>query len=274
MKIKLPGLVNNAGFSLVEVMVAAGVMGVVALGSMQLMNNVNDGQKRMWQLLNLSDIVAQVQNSLRNQDTCRRTLTQGAPMTIPTDGSVRNFNDLLNADGTISFDGPAEFGTGTGKLWITGFQLISTGNNLAGQAKDATVRVRYQKRNNANTGWLAITTRDLPLKVVPSTSTAAATVTRCYLSDMSGPACSALGGSFDDTTGRCSTVDLSGQPGADLRLPSDGDICRGTVCQTVFNSNQTCPWGSMDARCINVVGISGGGTLMCGAAPAGTPCTP
>ena len=270
MKKKLPGLVNNAGFSLVEVMVAAGVLGVVTMGSMQLMNTMSDGQRRMWQMLNLTDAIAEVQNAVRNQETCRATLNPaGPPILISTTGGASNFTVLRRADGTALVTAPTEYGTGAGRIRVDVFQLTSTGPNNVGQAKTASVVLRYRKREGAV--WGAQLVRDIPIKVIP---TAANRVSRCYLSDMSGPACDALGGDFDELTGRCTTIDLSLQAGADLRLPADGEICRGGVCQTVFNSNQTCPWGSMNARCVNVVGISPGGTLMCGAAPAGTACTP
>lgn len=61
------------GFSLAEVMVAAGMLGVLSLGVTQLMQNSSKTEKRLGQQVNMVQLEASVQDALRNQVACNRT---------------------------------------------------------------------------------------------------------------------------------------------------------------------------------------------------------
>lgn len=96
---------NDDGFSLAEVMVAAGMIGVLSLGVSQLMQNSAKTEKRLGQQINLVSLEAGVREALNNQVACNRTLraqqmnpdpdndptTDNTPFSFALDG---NWQDL------------------------------------------------------------------------------------------------------------------------------------------------------------------------------------
>lgn len=323
---KKPSLLNNSGFSLVEVMLAAGLLGVVSVGTMQLMSNMNEGQRRAWQMIYTSDLISEVENALRNEDSCTDTLQN---LAVSTTGGTTPVPQIRNAGGVplANIAPGATYGSGGGALQIVGYDLTSTGANPVPESgKSAFVRLTYRRRASATGAFGPPNfTRDIPVTVVPRAGPPGpiGTVRRCYMIDMSNPACQALGGTFQSATGRCDQVSITGNisstaagatPGGNisatrtvtagtsvstpqissvtgtLTIPSAvsasstvsatgnitssgnitasgrmyaGGMCVGGAgCNTMHNQDQVCP----PARPI-MVGISNGGTIMCGAAP-------
>ena len=61
MKKSLKPYLSTTGFSLIEVMVAVGLMGIVSLGVMKLMNNMSKGQKSVQSSMELDNFIKSVQ---------------------------------------------------------------------------------------------------------------------------------------------------------------------------------------------------------------------
>jgi len=71
---------QNQGFSLAEIMVAAGMLGVLSLGVSQLMQNSAKTEKRLSQQVNLITLDSQIMDALLDTTACERTfgITGGA----------------------------------------------------------------------------------------------------------------------------------------------------------------------------------------------------
>lgn len=78
---------NNRGFSLLEVMVAAGMLGVISLGVMKVMDMQGKSAKRMDTQLSEGEIYRRVTTNLSDSDACVNTLTD-----IETSKSIKNKN--------------------------------------------------------------------------------------------------------------------------------------------------------------------------------------
>lgn len=83
-------LTQEAGFSLAEVMVAAGMLGVLSLGVTQLMQNSNKTEKRLGQQVNMVQLESDVMDALRNQTACTRTFYGIDLQTNPLTGQGPN----------------------------------------------------------------------------------------------------------------------------------------------------------------------------------------
>ncbi len=73
-------LKGNSGFSLAEVMVAAGMLGVLSLGVSQLMQNSAKTEKRLGQQVNMVSLQSEISSALSNQLACTRTFGGTDPM--------------------------------------------------------------------------------------------------------------------------------------------------------------------------------------------------
>ena len=110
---------KNHGFSLVEVMVALGILGTISLGVMKVSENMNRTGKNMGQQLDAVQLSSKVQSLLRDKDVCNNTF---AGRTLG--------NDLVATNGGI-IDGEGQIVVGLntqyGNLTITGmfFQEVS-----------------------------------------------------------------------------------------------------------------------------------------------------
>jgi len=71
---------DSSGFSLAEVMVAAGMLGVLSLGVSQLMQNSAKTEKRLGQQVNMVTLQSEISAALSNQLACTRTFGGTDPM--------------------------------------------------------------------------------------------------------------------------------------------------------------------------------------------------
>ncbi|CBW27890.1 putative membrane protein [Halobacteriovorax marinus SJ] len=65
---------NSKGFTLAEIMVATGMLAVISLGVMQLMSNMNRGQKEFEQNAEIRSILNNIEVSLQDTNTCNYSL--------------------------------------------------------------------------------------------------------------------------------------------------------------------------------------------------------
>ncbi len=100
---------NQKGFSLAEIMVAAGMLGVLSLGVSQLMQNSAKTEKRLSQQVNLITLDSQIMDALHDTTSCERTLgviqgtspnanTGGAFQPLPTNAIYRGNNPEVGTD--------------------------------------------------------------------------------------------------------------------------------------------------------------------------------
>jgi|GEM_PF-6639568 len=120
-------LLSGHGFSLAEVMVAAGMLGIVSLGVMQMLQNMNRGQKRIAQMSEIESMQYNVRLALRDRVGCRRTFTSGVafagpPAVPPTGGNVNPV--AANPSGT-----PGAPGTS----WTTNERIFDSNGNTVAQ---------------------------------------------------------------------------------------------------------------------------------------------
>lgn len=266
---------RHQGFTLTEILVATALVGGLAATIAQLLTYANEGQRRMWQLINLTDLFSIVEQSMRTPAGCQNTLaakvipetTPGAP---PAGTLVTAIKDANN---NVAISSGGMFGSGGGQLKVLDFQLFSTTPNQANISKQAWLRINYQKMASDNSFGTTIYRKDIPLNVLPSaTSPAVANVVRCYVEDYAQSACQALGGALDPGSGLCNQIDLSSVPGATLKLPVASQFCLSGNCMTTLSA-QYCPLPGQPATCTTVIGIAPGGRVACGSsAPLAPPC--
>ena len=75
---------NIDGFSLAEIMVSAGILGMISLGVMQMTQNIQKNQKKFQYDAEINDFIMKVQMGLRDKAACERTFAGGTdPASTP-----------------------------------------------------------------------------------------------------------------------------------------------------------------------------------------------
>ncbi|MCP4912750.1 MAG: type II secretion system protein [Oligoflexia bacterium] len=105
---------RQSGFSLAEIMVAAGLLGVVSLGVMQVMQNISRGSKKLEQDQEKSNIRATLTNIFRNKANCDAALGGLTIAPQPLGTNIPNGRIKTNpAAATTFMELGTEFGSGT-----------------------------------------------------------------------------------------------------------------------------------------------------------------
>ncbi len=156
-------LFNQHGFSLAEIMVAAGMLGVLSLGVSQLMQNSAKTEKRLSQQVNLITLDAQIFEALQDTTACERTLgmiggagpnanTGGTFNALPTNAIYRGNNPESGTDTTKwnvavqAYDGADAgiYGSGSNTVYVKSIEY-------AGFLKD-NVDTKYADSGNYSAG--------------------------------------------------------------------------------------------------------------------------
>lgn len=122
-------MLNQKGFSLVQVMVAAGLLGGIALIATQLTSNMNKGLKNAESTADVQNLIQQIQRTLANPDNCTPTFVGKNAKETPNaikfivdnsaGASAENFK-------TISHDPKVRYGQG--QLRIKSYSLSEAGD--------------------------------------------------------------------------------------------------------------------------------------------------
>jgi type II secretory pathway component PulJ len=108
-------LFNKHGFTLAEVMVAAGMLSVISLGLMQVMNNATKGSKKIAQDAEISEVVAVIRKQMRDQTSCNNTI------------GGRSFGDtgidIRNTSNNVIFAADSEYGVGNSRFILKEVEL-------------------------------------------------------------------------------------------------------------------------------------------------------
>lgn len=83
-------ILGQLGSSLIEVLVAASILGFIALGTMRIMEIMNKGQKNLHQQFTITQLQNDIARTLMDKDSCRQTL-QGLNVGTAS-GTTRNLN--------------------------------------------------------------------------------------------------------------------------------------------------------------------------------------
>ncbi|MBI2520101.1 MAG: type II secretion system protein [Bdellovibrio sp.] len=132
---------GERGFSLVEIMIAAGMLGIISMGVMQMMSNMQRGQKAIAQTSERESLAYEIRLALRDRTGCRRTFAAGfintgtgsgtsigvpfnpAPATVTGTGAAPGLTWATPAAGTIyNADGGVVAAPGPGQIYGSGGQ--------------------------------------------------------------------------------------------------------------------------------------------------------
>ena len=250
MRRKLVGYFRNRGFSMVGMLVAAGLIGGLALMFANMTRNQMASQKRIETEAEITAVTQRIVRTLYDGEACRHTLsTHSNPSSLPvisngatlTLGSIRSKNDkeVFKRGNTY----------GNGLVKIHSLKLLSPA--VTGNGAEAKLEVVMEKVGRAITGYKK-KKKEYPLTLTLGTGNR---LSGC-VSDVS-PAgmCADLGGTWDNTALTCSFSGSLGQCNPDeyfRGLASDGTmICADPLLYA------TCPSGKY------LEGLNPGGSPIC-----------
>lgn len=88
-------ILNSKGFTLAEIMVATGMLAVISLGVMQLMSNMNRGQKEFEQNAEIRSILNNIEVALQDTNTCNYSMVVNQ---FTDKGALFDIDDITAAD--------------------------------------------------------------------------------------------------------------------------------------------------------------------------------
>lgn len=237
--------INNKGFTIVEVLVAIGIMGIVSLGIAEMFRQMAEQQRNVVQLMNKQDLKSTATIAIRDKGGCTNTLSG---VLIPTSvaGATAVAGGIKDNQGNVVVTStganPTKIGNAAGDwLQVTGVRFFSTTPNVPFTRKAATIRILYNRAKSLGTVNEGL---DIPISVVPD---GAGRVSLCYGYDFTDDnICNTNGGTFNPTTGVC---DYS-------------KLCISGSCVTTFGTQQ-CPQPGQPNTWRTMVGMKNG-LIMCG----------
>ena len=250
MRRKLVGYFRNRGFSMVGMLVAAGLIGGLALMFANMTRNQMASQKRIETEAEITAVTQRIVRTLYDGDACRHTLsTHSNPSSLPviSNGATLNLGSIRSKNDKEVFKRGSTYGNGLVK--IRSLKLLSPA--VTGNSAEAKLEVVMEKVSRAITGYKK-KKKEYPLTLTLGTGNR---LSGC-VSDVS-PAgmCADLGGTWDNTALTCSFSGSLGQCNPDeyfRGLASDGTmICADPLLYA------TCPSGKY------LQGLAPGGHPVC-----------
>lgn len=235
-------ILNNSGFSLVEIMVAAGLIGIVALGAMNLAGQLNQVQHRSEDFLERNDLISTFTRYIYSTKGCDDLIDQ----TVSSTPSPINFPSW-------TFGGVS--GLSGGSTFYNN-QLTITELNATQDVSAALPRVKV----GANT--YVKTSLDIELVItqngrarshfynLPVLSTNAGQIKLCNENKSAAEVCSAMLGTWNPTTNTCDVADSCLLKGTYKTLecsPVPGSGCsldHGPDENNPYTGATSCPTGS------------------------------
>ncbi|MDD0854358.1 tail fiber domain-containing protein [Halobacteriovorax sp. GB3] len=216
----------NEGFSLVEIMVAAGLVGVVSLAVVNLVSNLNKTQKRAQQVFSVEQEISRISSVLNDKDSCEATFatqTFGGGYDATTELAINDISQVTNAGTNTIYSINDELGDGGGLVVLKDMRLVGVKNESTPFLKDGDMvvqaetefRVFFRKGRDAvddnaivksSHGAVEIR-RVFNLSVVVNQATGE--IVSCYgaIDSYTAATCSSLGGNIDND-GNCVEVHI------------------------------------------------------------------
>lgn len=122
-------LFKRGGFTLVEVVIAAGLLGVVSLGVVHLIKNVSGIQKRAEQVMNSEQITRRIDGFIRDAKSCKNTFSglsfSSIDQTIGTKSTHNAISvpAIVDASGNDVYVVPQDINFGNIRMAIVGLQI-------------------------------------------------------------------------------------------------------------------------------------------------------
>lgn len=210
-------LKNNSGFSIVEIMVAAGLLGVVSLGAMQMMNNVQKGQATSETKLEELELRRVITTILTDKTACLNSLN-GVNV-----GST--FEQIRNSANTVVFEKDGIYGNGTVRL--RNMIVMDKGVTYADGTRDVNLIVGLQKVKQMALGGDVVNFK-LDVRVLADSATGP--ITGCFVDSDSiiQQACETLGGTW--TGSSCELPKCAPGQLLEAILPNGTPVCRSPNC--------------------------------------------
>jgi len=236
---------GEVGLSVLEMLIAVGISAVISLAVVQMLSNQAEGERRLWQAMNLSNMHQLIQATLMDQTGCRNTLVPGTPIAMPVDSPYDEANpnsytaldvikdvDNLDIIKTVAAGGSGTFpkdaaqnAAGTLTDIKIRFSLSINATHGLGVAERAFVRVIYNKTVSRSL-TPATSYREFSVLVLPDAAGAAANILDCWgITQYADAVCHSFGGILNTGTGKCERVRVPGRlcigpPGAPLCITS------------------------------------------------------
>ncbi|POB12989.1 tail fiber domain-containing protein [Halobacteriovorax sp. DA5] len=222
---------NQFGFTLAEVMVAAGLIGVLSLAVVNMMSNINRTSKRASQVFNVQQETQRITGILSNGDACKNTL-QGIDIgNAPNYSTTQDVPAIKDANDDNIYTIGKELGAGPDTVNVNSMQVRryfdpktgtygSLQNYTVGAVPftklEAQLLITFRKGTvgtsddvikKSSVGSIDITKRISMMVVV----NAAGQIQSCYSTadEFLDSACRNLGGTIDGVDGGCKDVKLT-----------------------------------------------------------------
>lgn len=192
---------RRSGFSLVELMVASGLLGGLAIYLLNISKQQTVVEKRAETSFEINTISGTISQSLLNKDSCAQTLGVG---NIINNGT--QLNEIRNRSGNVLFNKIATYGNNQLKLTqIIIKDLVTSGAGGGNRYGEAKIDITFEKVSKLIEGNKTIN-RAFPIQVELSPTNA---LLSCYSSVDNAVAtaklemCASLNGVFDVPTDKC-----------------------------------------------------------------------
>jgi hypothetical protein len=136
--------VNSRGFGLMEVIVAAGLMGILSVGIMKMMEMQSTGSKNTMQNMEIANLHGEIAGFLAQQDVATFNFQGLNPTT------VNALANLRNTDSSVRFQAGQQYGSP--KVEITSMSLGGSFDAIGGDVSFGRVplTIVYNKKNMGN----------------------------------------------------------------------------------------------------------------------------
>lgn len=234
-------ITNIHGSAILEVLVAAGILGVISLGMMKMSDEQGKISKKMRTDYNVTNLMYELEIIRKNPQACQNTfnaLSNRNLTTLPRNLTIRNqSNDILVGPGV-------EIGTGSGgSLTVDTVQIISSNPAIStgGSTQNYDLTIRMQFTRNGVKGGAQNFEKTTTIGFVDNDGNGVVDFTAgdvCKTDNVVKSAvCDALGGTVVSISGqdRCANIDIFNDE-ADGTTPGDsqyfGVMSRGGIAIT------------------------------------------
>ena len=232
------------GFSLMEVIIAAGLMSGLAVAIVQMIESGNKGAKRVAQDIEVAALSADIVQALSDKRSCQRTLngvnlTTAAAANYSSGASITSIQKFIGNSATTVriIEENKSYSVGNSRVTIPtgGIKIFKYDGANPGSAK---ISVTFKRTQGAsNTAVIgtdivkeySIYMSDLDTNGIFNEATDSCFADESFYQDA---ACSSIGGVLDNATGRCRSLTLfEDQPGG---ADSPTNTASGGRAVTVF----------------------------------------